>query len=257
MGLVPFLRPICVIAANLAGLLRPLADLCAADLRYRGRVPASVPYFVNHARRVRFPWSLYHRELERRLAAALSSLQPAQPKVLVVGCGLEPFVPGVDRPRYYGADLDQESIAACRQRYPEMADRLAVCPGPHTLPASGAFDVSFDAIVAKEVIEHLAEPERWVRELAARLAPGGELLLTTPNYGRLSTLPLLEATVLELLARRDGYSRKHIHPNRFSHRRLRELPVPPEVTRVEVRRTLTGWALFGRWRKAGRASDAA
>jgi SAM-dependent methyltransferase len=107
----------------------------------------------------------------------------------VVGCGLELFVPGVDGPVYYGADLDGASIDACRALYPELAARLGTCRSAYELPVEGAFDVEFDAIVAKEVIEHLDDADRWVRGLAARLSPGGELLLRTPNYGRLSTLP--------------------------------------------------------------------
>jgi SAM-dependent methyltransferase len=205
-------------------------------------------YFANHDRRRRFPWSLYHRDLERRLAEAARSLRPGA-KVLVVGCGLEPFVPGVDGPCYYGADLDPGSIAACRARYPELEARLAVCPSPYELPSGGAFDVSFDAIIAKEVIEHLDYPERWMAMLARRLAPGGELLITTPNYGPCSTLPLLEATLLELFARRDGYSRQHIHPSRFTRERLRKLALPG-LTLVQLESTLTRWALFARWRKA-------
>ena len=221
-----------------------------AEARDTDADPANdvVPYFVNHDRRRRFPWSLYHRGLERRLARAVAALPTARPRVLVVGCGLEPFVPDVIGPIYYGADLDAASIAACRERYPQIAERLAVCPGPYELPSTGAFAIQFDAIVAKEVIEHLDDPERWVRSLAARLAPGGELLITTPNYGGLSTLPLLESTLLELLARHDGYSRKHIHPSRFSRDRLEALQVPG-LTLIEVGATFTRWALFARWRK--------
>lgn len=214
------------------------------------RVAAHAEYFSNHDRRLKFPWSLYHRGLSRRLARALTELPQPIPRVLVVGCGLEPFVPGADRPQYYGVDLDESSVAACRQRFPAMQDRLAVCPGPYQLPREGAFDVAFDAIVAKEVIEHLDDPERWVRALAAALAPGGELLLTTPNYGRWSTLALLEATVLEVVARRDGYSRKHLHPSRFDRKRLSELSIAPDVTLIDIETTRTGWALFGRWRKS-------
>jgi SAM-dependent methyltransferase len=210
-------------------------------------------YFANHDRRRRFPWSLYHRDLERRLAHAVRALRPGA-KLLVVGCGLEPFVPGVDGPRYYGADLDAGSIAACRARYPELEARLAVCPHAYELPSGGEFDVAFDAIVAKEVIEHLDDPERWMAVLAQRLAPGGELLITTPNYGRFSTLPLLETTLLELFARRDGYSRKHIHPSRFTRERLRNL-APPGMTIVQLESTLTRWALFARWRKGHTASS--
>jgi SAM-dependent methyltransferase len=207
------------------------------------------PYFVNHERRHRFPWSLYHRDLERRLAAAVGSLRP-QAKVLVVGCGLEPLVPGVEGPVYYGADLDPASISACKALHPELAARLAACPGPYELPVGGAFDVQFDAIVAKEVIEHLDDPERWMAALVERLAIGGELLITTPNYGTFSTLPILEATLLELFARRDGYSRRHIHPSRFTRRRLQTLSLPG-MQLLQIESTLTRWALFARWRKYG------
>lgn len=204
-------------------------------------------YFANHDRRRRFPWSLYHRDLERRLARAVGSMKPGA-KLLVVGCGLEPFVPEVEGPCYYGADLDPASIAACRARYPGQAERLAVCPDPYELPSTGPFATDFDAIVAKEVIEHLDDPERWLTALADRLAPGGKLFITTPNYEALSTLPLLEATILEFFARRDGYSRKHIHPSRFTRRRLREMTVPG-LTLIQLECTFTRWALFARWRK--------
>jgi hypothetical protein len=105
-------------------------------------------------------------------------------------------------------------------------------------------------VIAKEVVEHTLEPARWARALSARLAEGGTLLLTTPNYGRLSTLPLIEATVLEWLARRDGFSRRHIHPTKFDKRRLEALDVGPGMRLVSVRRTLTGWSLLGTWRRA-------
>jgi len=212
-------------------------------------VTSDAEYFSNHDRRLKFPWSLYHRGLSRRMARALDELPQPRPRVLVVGCGLEPFVPGAERPEYYGVDLDANSVATCSARFPEMKDRLAACPSPYELPQQGAFSVPFDAIVAKEVIEHLDDPERWVRTLAGALAAGGELLLTTPNYGRWSTLPLLEATLLELVARRDGYSRKHLHPSRFDERRFRELSIAPDVRLVAIETTRTGWALFGRWRK--------
>lgn len=41
----------------------------------------------------------------------------------------------------------------------------------------------FDAVVAMEVIEHLAEPTRFLAVMAERLVPGGVVFLTTPNFG--------------------------------------------------------------------------
>lgn len=206
------------------------------------------PYFANHDRRARFPWSLYHGGLSRQLASVIRGLDH-RARVLVVGCGLEPFVEGAEVAIFFGADLDDRSIATCRERYPSMKDRLAVCPGPYELPGEPPFDAPFDAVVAKEVIEHVEDPERWARALAAKVAPGGSLVLTTPNYGRFSTLPILERTVLELFARADGYSRRHLHPSRFDRARLRALALPPDFRLVAVRTTATRWALLGHWRR--------
>src|SRR5580692_11667793 len=120
-------------------------------------------YFENHRRRVRFPWSLYHRDLARRLAAIVRGSGHA-PRVLVVGCGLEPFVDGGPADAtYYGCDIDPRTIDACRAAYPEMRERLAVCPSGDALPDVGAFRELFDVVVAKEVVEHVLTPTPWVQ----------------------------------------------------------------------------------------------
>jgi 2-polyprenyl-6-hydroxyphenyl methylase/3-demethylubiquinone-9 3-methyltransferase len=50
---------------------------------------------------------------------------------------------------------------------------------------------SFDLVAALEVAEHVAEPGAFVRGLAAALAPGGLLILSTPNRTALSRLMLI------------------------------------------------------------------
>ena len=204
-------------------------------------------YFKNHPRRARFPWSIYHRDLARRLAAIVRASGPA-PRVLVVGCGLEPLVEGGPAgATYFGCDVDPRTIAACREVYPQMRQRLAVCPSGDALPDDGAFRELFDVVVAKEVIEHVPVPEPWAQMLARKVRPGGSLVLTTPNYGRFSTLPILEATVLELVAWRVVYSRRHIHPSRFDRDSLAALDTGPGMVLVGVEMTWTRWAMVGRW----------
>ncbi len=53
----------------------------------------------------------------------------------------------------------------------------------------------FDLVTAMEVIEHVAEPPAFVDDLAARLAPDGLLILSTPNktaWSKLLTITLAE-----------------------------------------------------------------
>ena len=58
-----------------------------------------------------------------------------------------------------------------------------------------SIDGKFDMVISMEVVEHVADPQQFVRDLAARLAPGGLMILSTPNktaWSRLLTITLAE-----------------------------------------------------------------
>jgi len=74
------------------------------------------------------------------------------------------------------ADLDEQAFAASREIPFEKLDL--------DLPLPFA-DASFELVHCGDGIEHLENPMRALRELARVLAPGGTLVLTTPNYASL------------------------------------------------------------------------
>jgi len=56
-------------------------------------------------------------------------------------------------------------------------------------------EAHYDLVTAMEVIEHVAEPQGFIDDLAARLAPGGLMILSTPNrtaWSKLLTITLAE-----------------------------------------------------------------
>ncbi|MPY90080.1 MAG: methyltransferase domain-containing protein [Luteitalea sp.] len=75
--------------------------------------------------------------------------------------------------RVEGVDFDPSAVAAARAR------GLEVRCG--TIDDQGYAAGVFDAVVASHVLEHLFDPVRFIRECSRILAPGGRLVLVTPN----------------------------------------------------------------------------
>jgi SAM-dependent methyltransferase len=75
-----------------------------------------------------------------------------------------------------GLELGEEAVAIARERFPR---------NEFIVGALGALppDRRFDLVQCVEVIEHVPDVPLFVEQLAARVAPGGVLLLTTPDVG--------------------------------------------------------------------------
>jgi SAM-dependent methyltransferase len=76
-----------------------------------------------------------------------------------------------------GVDYAEAPVVAARAAYPRPNlefRRLDV----HTLPQ---LDIRVDLVTNFQVIEHLADPVRFLTAVREALRPGGRLLLTTPN----------------------------------------------------------------------------
>jgi SAM-dependent methyltransferase len=99
-------------------------------------------------------------------------------RVLDAGCG-EGY--GAARLAQAGAsdvvavDLDQAVVSHVRRAYPAVG---AVRAELGALPFRGG---TFDLVVSLQVIEHVWDPEGYLRSLRSVLSAEGELILTTPN----------------------------------------------------------------------------
>ena len=118
---------------------------------------------------------LVHAEhLTRYLLAA--QLAPGR-RVLDIACGEGYGTAMLDEAGATGAvgvDVDEPTVAAARERY--SCDFR--CADIATLPFE---DASFDLVVSFETIEHVADAEAALSELARVLAPEGLLVISTPN----------------------------------------------------------------------------
>ena len=131
---------------------------------------------------------------------------------LDIGCGPGTFIGSLDAARHsIGVDIAEPQIAYAKERYGGHGrDFQRVDSGP--LPFG---DSSFDMVTIIEIIEHLPPHENvaLIRESLRVLAPGGTLLVSTPNFG--GCWPVAEA----MMAHFGGmsYAEQHItHYDRAS-----------------------------------------
>lgn len=106
----------------------------------------------------------------RGLHGALTVLLPElRGEVLDVGCGTKPYRTLIPATRYVGLDYDSPE-----RRGQGFAD---VFYDGDRFPFE---DGSFDGVLCTQVLEHVFNPEEFLREVARVLRPGGTLVLTVP-----------------------------------------------------------------------------
>lgn len=127
------------------------------------------------------------REQVRGAAAAggeyafLDRHLPARGRILEVGCGEASNLAVLARPdrSMHGCDLSPLGPRMAREDGLEMASRLVVAAAEALPFATG----SFEGVFAVSVLEHLPEPEAVLEQMIRVLAPGGRLVLVSPQYG--------------------------------------------------------------------------
>jgi len=156
-------------------------------------------------------WFWHHH----RFAAVAQRLPRPLDRLIDLGCGPGTFLGNFHElyRRGVGMDIAAPQIEYARVVYdrPQLEFRVGdvttVDPGP-----------GFDAAVSIEVIEHLRSEDThgFLASIYRVLAPGGTLVLTTPNYR--SHWPVLEW----LVSRLGPVDYREQHLNRFDSRRLRD-----------------------------------
>lgn len=78
-----------------------------------------------------------------------------------------------------GVDLSPESVALAEERLERLgvADHVQATVGSAYEPPSGPFDL----VTVTDVLEHLDDPRRCLAAIRAQIAPGGLLVVSTPN----------------------------------------------------------------------------
>jgi SAM-dependent methyltransferase len=125
-----------------------------------------------------------HDAMLKRLDRLFLKHVPRGGLVLDAGCGRSLFTEiRPDWPfRIVAGDVDHDLIASRRAEFPGVRWLLSHAD---VLPFR---DGRFDALFAGELIEHLDDPTRGLREFRRVLKPGGRLILTTPNRLRLANV---------------------------------------------------------------------
>jgi len=132
-------------------------------------------------------------QIDRHWQSDECSRRPLEGKsALDVGCGAGLLAEPLARlgAAVTGLDASAEVIAVARDH--ALGQGLAI---DYRTGDVELLDRSFDLITAMEVIEHVADPAAFVAALAQRLAPGGLMILSTPNataWSRLLTITIAE-----------------------------------------------------------------
>jgi 2-polyprenyl-6-hydroxyphenyl methylase/3-demethylubiquinone-9 3-methyltransferase len=130
-------------------------------------------------------------QIDQHWALDETSLKPLEGKsALDVGCGAGLLAEPLARlgAKVTAVDAAPELIEAARAHAAGQGLEI-----DYRAAAVEQIESQFDLVTSMEVIEHVADPAAFLKALAARLAPDGLLILSTPNKTALSKLLMVGA----------------------------------------------------------------
>ncbi len=107
--------------------------------------------------------------------------------ILDAGCGNGAIAGHLAEMGYQvtGIDLSEDGIVIARKAHSKVRFEVAsVYDDLHSIVDE------VDVVISSEVIEHLYYPQRYLKNMASIIRPGGCIILTTPYHGYLKNLAL-------------------------------------------------------------------
>lgn len=140
------------------------------------------------------PQRMWHRKRYNISMSMLSDVSPT----LEIGCGTGRMF--FAHPDHIGLDIDIRKVRFLSQfNYQAMLGDARKLPFPKN---------SFPQVICQEVIEHVADSKKITKEIARVLKPKGNLVLSTPDYGKSSFWPPIEKIYEKVMPH--AYAEEHI-----------------------------------------------
>jgi dolichol-phosphate mannosyltransferase len=185
-----------------------LAELGFGYLRTFGRLMAlrNSVKAADYDHRAFDSWIPLQRYWQRARFRVIRGMVDGATSILDIGCGSSRILQSL--PQAVGLDMQIRKL-----RWLRAPGRRLVQGSLTALPFP---DETFDAVICSEVIEHIPREEIDLTDMVRVLAPGGTLVLGTPDYGTL-TWRALEGIYKKVFP--SGYATEHVNP--YTRRELR------------------------------------
>ncbi len=177
------------------------AEMGAGYLKTLGRLMAlrNSVKAADYDHRAFDSWIPLQRYWQRERFRVIRGMVDGSTRILDIGCGSSRILQSL--PQAVGLDMQIRKL-----RWLRAPGRQLVQGSLSQLPFE---DGSFDAVICSEVIEHIPREEIDLTDMVRVLAPGGALVLGTPDYGTW-TWRTLEGMYKKVFPQ--GYATEHINP---------------------------------------------
>jgi len=177
------------------------------------------------------PRRLWHEAKNRYILQSLSKGQT----ILDAGCGSGVIIqPLLEMGDIYGIDLGKGFAKFCQDRYGHSKNAAFLLADARHVPFRTE---TFDCVICSEVLEHVYDPARALKEFSRILRPSGRLVLTTPNIS-------IRWSLLEAIWTRVRHEIIEIGHTAFTERKVRYLLSMTDLEVLNCRTILLGCVLL-------------